>query len=133
MSNQILVEPSSQRGDNKVWVWKYPDPVNTPFRISLYRAGSESTYVNIPTDYSVRFLIKADLRDDNALIEKVFHFDAPSVFQVVIPTDEVIKLRAGRAYHVGVALYDNHGSFVRSIISDLPLRIEGSTLSNSVF
>lgn len=133
MSDVIIQEPSSQRSDNNIWVWRYGDPVFTPFRISFYRKGQDNAYVDIPLDFTVRFLIKADLRDDSAVIEKIFHFDAPSVFVVNIPTDEVIQLRAGKMYHVGLALYNEYGEFVRTIIADLPLRIDNSTLSNSVF
>lgn len=131
--DRILTEPSSQREDNRVWVWRYGDPVNVPFRISLYRRDADSTYVNIPTDFTVRFLVKSDLRDDAAVIDKVFHFKAPSIFLCEFSTEEVIALRAGKTYHVGVALYDNDGNFVRAIIDNLPLRVDKSTLSNSVF
>ena len=77
--------------------------------------------------------VKADLRDDNSIIDEFFKFDLNSVFVVNIPTEKVCLLRAGRLYHVGVALYDDNNNFVRSLISDLPLRLDKSTLSNSVF
>lgn len=131
--SEILTESSSQRSDNKIWVWKYPDSVFTPFKVNLRRLGVEGTYIDIPTTYSARFVVKADLRDDNSIIDEFFKFVSPSVFVVNIPTEKVCLLRAGRLYHVGVALYDDNNNFIRSLISDLPLRLDKSTLSNLVF
>lgn len=136
MSDVILQESSSQRNDQNVWVWRYADAVFTPFRVSLYRRDAvdiSAIYVDIPVGFYARFLIKDDLRDESAIIDKSFRFDVPSVFVVDIPTDEVVMLRPGKMYHVGVALYDNNDNFVRAIIDDLPLRVDNSVLSYSVF
>lgn len=134
MSSAVLTEPSSQREDNRVWVWRYADPVNVPIKINLRNRESGNVYVNIPTDFYAHFLIKEDLRDDVAVLEKVFKFVSPSVFVVEISTEEVAgRLRAGKTYHVGVALYDDNSVFIRTLIADLPLRVDKSTLSNSVF
>lgn len=133
MSATVIREPTSQRSDSKMWVWTYGDPVYVPIRVSLVREDTGSVYVDVPTSYHVGFFIKSDLRDSNAIIQKMFNFIEPSLFVVDIPTDEVILLRAGKVYHVGMALYDELGNFVRTLISDLPLRIESSALSNSVF
>lgn len=133
MSDIILREPSSQRNDNNIWVWRYADPVITPFRVLFHRGSDTGNLVDVPVGFYAKLLIKDDLRDENATIDKIFRFDVPSIFIVNIPTDEVIKLRPGKMYHVGVALYDNNDRFVRAIIDDLPLRIDGSALSRSVF
>ena len=133
MSNAFLTEPSSQREDNRIWVWRYADPVNVPIKVNLRRRDTGDVYANIPTSFRIRFLIKEDLRDDDAVLEKSFEFVSPSVFVVKISTEEVVRLRAGKVYHVGMALYDDRDNFIRTIISDLPLRVDKSALSNSVF
>lgn len=129
----ILTEPSSQRADNKIWVWRYGDAVNTPFRVNFHKKDTGEQYFDIPTTMYVRFLIKDDLRDENPIIEKVYKFISPNVFIVELSTEEVVQLRAGKTYHVGVALYDEGDNFVRVLISDLPLRIDKSALNKSVF
>lgn len=131
--SEILTEPSSQRADNKIWVWRYGDAVSTPFKVSFYKKDDGVEYFQIPTTMYVRFLIKADLRDDTPVFEKVFNFISPGVFVVELSTDEVMQLRAGRTYYVGVGLYDEGDNFVRSLVSDLPLRIDKSALSNSIY
>lgn len=131
--NEILTEPSSQRADNKVWVWRYGDAVNTPIRVSLIRKDTEEQYFNIPTSMSARFVIKGDLRDDDAIIDKLFKFTAPNIVVIELSVEEVIQLRAGRTYYVGLALYDEQENFVRVLIADLPLRVDKSALSGSVF
>lgn len=132
MSN-ILTEPSSQRADHKIWVWRYGDPVNIPMRVSFIRKDNAQQYFDVPTTCYVRFLIKSDLREDDPIIDKPFKFIKPNIFLVEFSTEEVIQLRAGRTYYVGVALYDEGDNFVRTLISDLPLRIDKSALSNQVF
>lgn len=132
MSN-ILTEPSSPRADHKVWVWRYGDAINTPVRVTFYRKDNGEPYFDIPTTCYARVLIKDDLRDDNAVLEKSFHFISPNIFIVEFTTDEVVQLRAGKTYHVGMALYDEADNFIRVLVQDLPLRIEKSALSNSVF
>jgi len=131
--SEFLTEPSSQREDFKIWVWRYGDAVNTPIKVNFYRKDTGEQYFDIPTTYYVRFLIKDDLRDDTPVIEKVFRFVSPNVFIVALSTAEVVRLRAGKTYHVGVALYGEADNFVRVLIADLPLRIDKSALSNSVF
>lgn len=131
--SEILTEPSSQRADNKIWVWRYGDAVNVPFKITLYKKDTGEQYFDIPTTMYVRFLIKDDLRDENPVIEKVYKFASPNVFIVELTTEEVVQLRAGKTYHVGVALYDGDDKFIRVLIADLPLRIDRSALNNSVF
>lgn len=132
MSN-ILTEPSSQRADHKIWVWRYGDPVNIPMRVSFIRKDNAQQYFDVPTTCYVRFLIKSDLREDDPIIDKPFKFIKPNIVLVEFSTEEVIQLRAGRTYYVGVALYDEGDNFVRTLISDLPLRIDKSALSNQVF
>ena len=131
--SEILVEPSSQRSDHKVWVWRYGDAVRVPVKVSMVKRSDNTQYFDVPTVMSVRFLIKDDLRDEAPIIEKVYNFVAPNIFIVEIPTDEVIALRAGKVYHVGMALYDEQDNFVRTLVADLPLRIEKSALYDSVF
>lgn len=133
MSGIIIQEPSSQRGDNNVWIWRYGDPVYTPVKVHLLRKDTDEVYVDVPTSYTVGFFVKADLRDDTPIIEKMFNFIEPSLFVVDIPTEEVILLRSGKCYHCGMALYDESGNFVRTLVADLPLCIDKSTLSNLVF
>lgn len=131
--SEILTEPSSQRADNKIWVWRYGDAVNTPFKVIFHRKDTGEQYFDIPTTMYVRFLIKDDLRDENPVIEKVYKFIAPNVFVVELSTEEVVQLRAGKTYHVGVALYGEDDNFVRVLIADLPLRVDKSALNKSVF
>lgn len=131
--SEILTEPSSQRADNKIWVWRYGDAVNTPFKVNFYNKDTGEKYFDIPTSMYVRFLIKDDLRDETPIIEKVYKFIAPNIFVVELSTEEVVQLRAGKTYHVGVALYGENDNFVRALISDLPLRVDKSALNKSVF
>lgn len=131
--SEILTEPSSQRADNKIWVWRYGDAVNTPFKVTFHKKDTGEQYFDIPTTMYVRFLIKDDLRDDTPVVEKTYKFISPNVFVVELSTEEVVQLRAGKTYHVGVALYGEDDNFVRVLIADLPLRIDKSALSNSVF
>ena len=129
----ILVEPSSPRADHKVWVWQYGNSVHVPVKVSMIRKDDNTQYFNIPTVMYVRMLIKDDLRDSMPILEKVYNFSAPNIFIVELSTEEVIALRAGKMYHVGMALYDEQDNFVRTLVADLPLRVEKSALSNSVF
>ena len=131
--SEFLEESSSQRSDLKVWVWKYGDPVNVPFKVTMIKKDTNSEYFDIPTSMYARFLVKADMRDDMPIIDKVFKFTQPNIFIVELSTSEVVQLRAGRTYYVGVALYDENDNFVRTLISVLPLRIDKSVLSNQVF
>lgn len=131
--SEILTEPSSQREDQKIWVWRYGDAVNVPFRVSLIKKDTGEEYFKIPTTMYVRFLVKSDLREDMAIIDKPFQFTAPGIFIVQLSTEEVVQLRAGRTYYVGVALYDEGDNFVRTLVADLPLRIDKSVLSSQVF
>ena len=96
MSN-ILTEPSSQRADHKIWVWRYGDPVNIPMRVSFIRKDNAQQYFDVPTTCYVRFLIKSDLREDDPIIDKPFKFIKPNIVLVEFSTEEVIQLRAGRA------------------------------------
>lgn len=131
--SDFLTEPSSQRADNKIWVWRYGDAVNTPFKVIFHKKDTGEQYFDIPTTMYVRFLIKDDLRDENPIIEKVYKLIAPNVFIVELSTEEVVQLRAGKTYHVGVALYGEDDNFVRVLIADLPLRVDKSALNKSVF
>lgn len=131
--SDFLTEPSSQRADNKIWVWRYGDAVNTPFKVIFHKKDTGEQYFDIPTTMYVRFLIKDDLRDENPIIEKVYKLIAPNVFIVELSTEEVVQLRAGKTYHVGAALYGEDDNFVRVLIADLPLRVDKSALNKSVF
>lgn len=131
--SDILTEPSSQRGDHKIWVWRYGDAVSTPFKVSFRRKDNDKVYYDVPTSMYARFLIKADLRDETPIIEKAFKFISPNIFVVELSTDEVVQLRPERIYHVGVALYDEFDNFIRVLIADLPLRVDVSALNKSVF
>lgn len=131
--SEILTEPSSQRADNKIWVWRYGDAVNTPFKVTFNKKDTGEQYFDIPTTMYVRFLIKDDLGDETPIIEKVYKFIAPNIFVVELSTEEVVQLRAGKTYHVGVALYGEDDNFVRVLIADLPLRVDKSALNKSVF
>ena len=101
--------------------------------MTFHKKDTGEQYFDIPTTMYVRFLIKDDLRDDTPVIEKTYKFISPNVFVVELSTEEVVQLRAGKTYHVGVALYGEDDNFVRVLIADLPLRIDKSALSNSVF
>lgn len=131
--SEILTEPSSQRSDNKIWVWRYGDPVNVPVKVSFFKKSDQTEYFKVPTTMYARFLVKSDLRLDDAVIDKIYHFIAPGIFIVELSTEEVIQLRAGKTYYVGIALYDEGDNFVRTLVADLPLRVDKSVLSNQVF
>lgn len=131
--SEILVEPSSQRSDHKIWVWRYGDAVRVPVKVSMVKKSDNTQYFDVPTVMHVRFLVKDDLRDSSPIIEKAFNFIAKNIFIVELSTEEVIALRAGKMYHVGMALYDEQDNFVRTLVADLPLRVEKSALYDSVF
>lgn len=131
--SEILREPSSPRSDHGTWVWRYGDAIYTPVKVSMVSKRDNSQYFDVPTVMKVRFQIKADLRDSMPVLEKVFDFIKPNIFVVELSTEEVVQLRAGRTYSVGMALYDEQDNFVRVLVSNLPLRIEQSALYESVF
>lgn len=131
--SEILTEPSSPREDHKVWVWRYGDAISTPVKVTFTRKSTNSEYFEVPTTMYARVVIKDDLRDSDAILDKVFQFTSNGIFIIEFTTEEVIQLRAGKTYQLGVALYDEDDTFLRTLVQDLPLRIEKSALNKSVF
>ena len=132
--SEILVEPSSQRVDNKVWVWTYGDPVNTSVKVSFINKTTSEEYLEIPENgYFVRFLIKTDLREDRAVLDKNFSFVSRGIFVINLSSDEVAQLIPEANYNVGMALYDEVGNYIRTLVQNLPLRIERSVFKNQLF
>lgn len=131
--SEILVEPSSQREDNRIWVWNYGDPVHAVCQIQLIDQSTGRTYLEIPQNYYARFMIKSDLREGKSILEKNFNFDGRGVFIVDLTTEEVLQLKPEAHYYVGMALYDEFGNFIRTLVSFLPLRIARSVFKDQLF
>lgn len=131
--NEILVEPSSQRTDNKMWVWNYGDPVHAVCQIKLIDKLTGNTYLEIPENYYARFMIKSDLREGKSILEKNFNFDKRGVFIIDLTTEEVLQLKPEAHYYAGMALYDEFGNFIRTLVSYIPLRVERSVFKDQLF
>lgn len=130
---EILTEPSSQREDNKVWRWRYGDPVNTPVKVSFINKSNNEKYADVPGGYYARFIVKTDLREDEVFFERNFEFSTDGVFIVELTAEEVCQFRAGATYYCGFALYDSNGKFIRTLVQDLPLVIDKSVFSKQLY
>lgn len=128
----ILYEPTSTRGDHGIWKMTYGQPSRTPFKFDWKGKTSGGEFINFKIDSScyVQCVIKENISDEIYVILKNVQVSENNTIMFELDRKDVSKLLGGKEYHLTMTLFDENNELIRILLSDLPIRIEGSGVSD---
>lgn len=120
----ILYEPASTRGDFGVLVLTENEPCKLPFYFEIPiidATGAESGYIIKPSD-KIIVTIKKKINDFTPVIEQTYTNILNNTAIVYFSIADM-KLMPGGNYVLSATLNQN-GTNIRTLISELPVRVE---------